>query len=130
MNRKRLICSLFLAGVLLMVLIGCSNGVRGTGSMVAHDFMVEDFNSLDIRGGYQVIWRESDSISVTVEMQENLFEFLQVSVTDDTLYVNSTRHFRLTNNRTPRVYIYIKLARKPLPSYGVYESPMVLKIQY
>ena len=25
---------------------------------------------------------------------------------------------------------YIKLARKPLPSYGVDESPMVLKIQY
>ena len=28
------------------------------------------------------------------------------------------------------LYFYIKLARKPLPSYGVDESPMVLKIQY
>ena len=105
MKRKSVILSLMLVG-LIVVLVGCTTGVRGTGELVSRDFEVEDFNALDIRGGYQVTWRESDSVSVRVEMQENLFEFLQVSVADNTLSIDTTRNIFRPRNRTPRIYIY------------------------
>jgi len=107
MKRKNIIGILILVGVVFL-LSGCINlnTVRGTGSMVSRDFEVEDFSALNIGGGYQVTWRQGDSISVTVEMQENLFDFLQVSVQGDTLYVNSTRNFNTTSGNRPRVYVY------------------------
>ena len=105
MNRKKLILSLVLVGI-VAVLMGCTQSIRGTGEMVTRDFEIEDFNGLDIRGGYHVIWRESDHVGVTVEMQENLFEFLQVSVEEGTLYVASTRSFRTSGRNSPRLYVY------------------------
>jgi len=105
MNRKNIICSLVLIGVLVL-LTGCSRGIRGTGEMVTRDFEVEDFSALEIRGAYEVTWRQSDIASVTVEMQENLFDYLQVSVEEDMLYVSSTRNFNTRNRNRPRIYIY------------------------
>ena len=105
MNRKSVIGSLVLVGILIL-LTGCTFGVRGTGEMVSRDFEVADFSSLDIRGGYEVIWREGDSVSFTVEMQENLFKYLEVSVEGDTLYVESTRNFITRSRNSPRIYVY------------------------
>ena len=108
MRRKKIICSLVLSGVIIM-LVGCmgiGGGVRGTGPMTSRDFEVEDFNALNIGGAYDVIWQQSDSVSVTVEMQENLFDFLRVSVRQDTLHVDSTRSFHTSSENTPRVYIF------------------------
>jgi len=105
MNRKNIICSLVLVGVVVL-LVGCTRGVRGTGAMVARDFEIEDFTALDIRGGYHVTWRQSDNVSVTVEMQENLFDYLQVSVEGNTLSVNSTRNFHTSSRNRPQIYIY------------------------
>ena len=107
MKRKNFIHGLILIGVMFL-LGGCigMGGVRGTGEMTSRDFEVEDFSALDISGGYEVTWRQSDNVSVTVEMQENLFDFLRVSVRGDTLRVDSTRNFRTSSGNTPRVYIY------------------------
>ena len=105
MNRKNIICSLVLVGVMVL-LIGCTRGVRGTGAMVTRDFEMEDFSALEIRGAYHVTWRQSDSAAITVEMQENLFNYFQASVEGETLYVNSTRNFITRNRNRPRIYIY------------------------
>jgi len=104
-NRKNFIYCLVLVGVVIL-LSGCIGGVRGSGSMVSRDFEVEDFSALNIGGSYRVTWRQSDSVSVTVEMQENLFEYLQVSVRGDTLYIDSTRNFNTSSSNRPRVYVY------------------------
>ena len=105
MKRKNFIGILVLVGVMIL-LTGCVYGVRGSGSMVARDFDVEDFNALDIGGSYQVTWRQGDEVAVTVEMQENLFDYLRVSVRGDTLYVDSSRSFNTSSSNRPRVYIY------------------------
>jgi len=107
-NKKYFIGILVLVGVMIL-LSGCITvgGVRGTGSMASRDFEVEDFNAFDIGGGYQVTWRQGDSVAVTVEMQENLFDYLRVSVRGDTLYIDSSRSFNITSSSNrPRVYIY------------------------
>ena len=105
MKRKSLVGILVLVGVIIL-LSGCVGGVRGTGSMVSRDFEVDDFNALNIGGSYQITWRQSDDMSVTVEMQENLFEFLQVTVRGDTLHIDSNRSFNTSSSNRPRVYIY------------------------
>ena len=105
MNKKKLVVSLILVGV-MMLLTGCIQSVRGSGEVVSRTFEIEDFNALDIRGGYHVVWRQSDNVAVTIEMQENLFEFLQVSVAGETLRVNSTRNFSTSRGNSPRIYVY------------------------
>jgi len=105
MKRKNFIGIFILIGVIFL-LSGCIQGVRGSGQMVSRDFDVEDFNALDIDGSYEVTWRQGDNVSVTVEMQENLFDFLRVTVRQDTLHVDSTRNFRTSSGNRPRIYIY------------------------
>ena len=105
MKRKSFIGMLGLVGVVLL-LSGCINAVRGSGSMESRDFDVEDFNALNIGGSYEVTWRQGDDIAVTVEMQENLFDFLRVSVQGDTLYIDSSRNFNTSRGNRPQIYIY------------------------
>ena len=100
---------------LALVLSGCmtvqiggigGDGVRGAGDVVSQSFQTGNFTAVDIRGVYRVFYRQSGEPSVTVEMQENLFEYLQVSVNDGTLLIDSDRDFNTTDANRPRVYIY------------------------
>jgi len=115
MKKKRLL----LGTVILMMvgLVGChievTNGtslggltsVTGTSDVVARDFEVDDFTAIDISGNYEVIWNRASDFSVTVHMQENLFEYLEVGVRGNTLQIRSTRSFNTTHANRPRIYI-------------------------
>jgi hypothetical protein len=102
----------------LMLLSGCmfvsfegrrfgdANVVHGTGSRVSEDFTVSNFNGIDIDGDYVIIFNYSVENSVTVYMQENLFEYLNVSVQNEILRVNSDRPFSTTTANRPRIYVY------------------------
>jgi len=111
MKKKLFIYSLLLTGV-ATALSGCSfninpQGVRGSGEIESRDFDVEDYTAINVSGVYEVVWQESETASVTIEMYENLFEFLEVSVQGDTLYIDSTRSINVRNNDTvPRIYLY------------------------
>jgi hypothetical protein len=83
-----------------------SNGITGKGEMISRSFQVDDFTGLDIGGAYLISYRNSLGISVTVEMQENLFEYLQVEVKNRKLHVSSSKSFNISgNNNRPRIYI-------------------------
>lgn len=85
--------------------IGGIGSVRGSGDVESRDFDVSDFNGIDISGNYEVIWQQGTSYSLTIEMQENLFDYLDVTVRGNTLRINSSRSFNTTNATRPRVYI-------------------------
>jgi len=106
---------LCIVAVLLVALSGClmvglnqTSGVtvQGTGAMVSRDFDINDFNGLYISGAFVVVYRNSATYAVTVEMQENLFEYLNVDINRQTLQIEASANFRTTRNNTPRVYIY------------------------
>jgi len=93
---------------------GGLNSVQGTGSVVSQDFNVADFNGLSIFGNFVVVYQYSATNAVTVVMQENLFEYLEVSVTNTNLNIEASRGFNTTNANRPRVYIsapYLQYAR-------------------
>jgi len=109
MLRKIFTLNLLLVGALLLgacnVTIG-GNPIQGRGEMVSHTFQVEDFTAIDIGGNYNVVWRQSQTQTLTIEMQENLFEHLQVSVANGVLLVDSRRTFNTGLGNTPRIYIH------------------------
>jgi len=113
---RKFISICFLAGMLalftgcLMVSsidgIGTGGVVHGTGDRVSRDFAVGNFTGIDIAGGYVVVYKNSQTNAVTINMQENLFDYLEVSVSSGgVLRISSTRSFRTTSGNTPRIYV-------------------------
>ena len=84
---------------------GGAGSIAGSGPMVTRDFEVSSFDAINITGGYGIVWRESTDVSVTVAIQENLLEHLDISVRNGTLYVEPQRSFSTTGDNTPRIYI-------------------------
>ena len=111
MKKKIVIYSLLLTGI-ATVLSGCTfsinpQGVRGRGNIESRDFDVENFAAINISGVYEVVWQQSETASATIEMYENLFEYVEVSVRENTLHVDSRRAINIRNNDTvPRIYLY------------------------
>jgi len=80
--------------------------VKGIGEMVSRTFQINDFTAIDIGGSYIISYRHSQDCSVIVEMQENLFEYLEVSVRKGKLHVGSSKSFNTSGaDKRPRVYI-------------------------
>jgi len=119
---KKLIMICMLTGI-MVIFSGClmvsldnfpGNAVQGTGPVISRDFTVLDFTGINIDGAYVVVYRHSDTSSVTIQMQENLFDYLNVGVRNDILHIDSNRSFRTARYYTPRIYIYapyLSLAR-------------------
>jgi len=84
-------------------LTGC--GVRGTGEMVTRDIEVTAFTGIRISGSHSVKFSYADEVSLTVIMQENLFDHLLIDVENGELYVRSRRSFITTAVNRPRLYI-------------------------
>ena len=82
---------------------GCS--VVGVGQTASRDFIVGDFSSVNVSGSFSVEFSYAEEASVEIVMQENLFVFLDVTVTGGTLYVNPLRSFQTLPANRPRLYI-------------------------
>jgi len=116
MKKKNLFLGLLVLGAMVF-LVGCHvevshvtgleglSSVRGTSDVVSRDFDVTDFTALNISGNYEVIWHQATDFSLTIEMQENLFEYVEVNVNRNTLEIRSTRSFNTTKRNRPRIYI-------------------------
>ena len=109
MSKK--IFALVAMALVTLLLAGCNinlggDSVRGVGEVVSRHRDVEQFNALSIEGNYVVVYRHAEESAITIVMQENLFEYFQVSVRGGTLYVDSSRNFNTTNANRPRIYVY------------------------
>jgi len=89
----------------VLIMTACVGQVHGAGSVVSHDFEVSNFNGVRISGGYVVNFEYSAEPSVSVEMQENLFEHLRVQVRDNILHIDSKKNFVTTLTNTPHINI-------------------------
>jgi len=108
--KKLVVYCALLVGVAAL-LSGCISinpqGVRGRGEIESRDFEVDDYTAINISGVYEVIWHQDENASVTAQMYENLFDYLEVSVRGNTLYIESSRAINIRNrSTTPRIYLY------------------------
>ncbi|MCL2621403.1 MAG: DUF2807 domain-containing protein [Defluviitaleaceae bacterium] len=108
---KKFLTSVFVLAASLLVFAGCDgnigiNTVRGTGSMNTHTIDASDFTGLNISGAYYVTFRQADDFSVTLEIQDNLMNYVETSVRGGVFHLGSTRNFNTARGNTPRLYVY------------------------
>ncbi|MCL2403933.1 MAG: DUF2807 domain-containing protein [Defluviitaleaceae bacterium] len=114
MYKKFIIIVLLISLVLLLTgciignrntTINMVNGITGTGPMVTQDIEVANFNTLEISGNFRVIFIQSPEPSLTVIMQENLFEYFAPTVQGSNLQITPHRGFNTTSANRPRLYV-------------------------
>ena len=79
---------------LLFALAGCDvGGIRGNGHMVTREEKLEPFINVDAGGAFRVDWQSGPpAISVTVD--ENLMQYIELEVRDGVLHIRTTRNIR------------------------------------
>lgn len=75
--------------VLLLSACGASY-VRGSGNVITEDRNVSGFNGLNMAGYGEVIITQGDAESLTIETDENLLQYIQTEVRNNTLYIEFT----------------------------------------
>jgi len=111
-NKKLFTLISFMMGIMVSLggcrsITGSITQIQGTGEMVSRPYTTDSFNSINISGSFNVTYRHSGSTSVNVEMQQNLFAYIDVSVRDDTLYVGfGDTNINTIHDNIPRIYIY------------------------
>lgn len=87
--RKLVILVILVAGLVTAVsLSGCSTGVvSGSGNLVTEEMDFHDFTGVEVSSSFEVAIVQSDSYSVSITVDDNLFDFTQVSKTGKTLKI-------------------------------------------
>jgi hypothetical protein len=79
---------------LLFALAGCDvGGIRGNGHMVTQERKLDPYINVDAGGAFRVEWH-SGSPAVSVTIDENLMQYVEMEVRDRVLYVRTTRYIR------------------------------------
>ena len=85
--------NLFALG-LLFVLAGCElGGIRGNGHMITEERKLEPFINVDAGGAFSVDWR-SGPPAVSITIDENLLQYVEMEVRNNVLHIRTTRSIR------------------------------------
>jgi hypothetical protein len=99
----------FVAALMILVLAiglaGCGSSVRGRGAVISRTIDAAGFTGIVIYGGYDVTFRQADNFSVTLEMHENLFDYLDAGVINRVLVVDFKRNINVGTGNVPKLTI-------------------------
>ncbi len=105
---------ILIMGVLTGI-IGCIPGVgptvTGSGKLAAWDFDYRDFTKVEAGYAFDVEITEADSYLVRITIDDNLYDYLDISKSGDTLYI-----------RLKPGYIYMNIMRKAIINMPDLES--------
>jgi hypothetical protein len=82
------------------------NTVRGNGNVVTKERNAEDFTGLKVSSGIDVYLKQGSSLSISVEADENLHEYILTEVRDGVLNVYTDANIREAKRK--RVYVTMK----------------------
>ncbi|MCL2854839.1 MAG: DUF2807 domain-containing protein [Defluviitaleaceae bacterium] len=129
---KRILLTAFILTAALLVFAGCNinatNSIRGTGSMTTQNINATDFAGIDIGGSYVLNFRQADHFAVTLEIQENLFRYVDATVRNGVLRISSDRNFNTTSANRPRLYVYAPYLDN-LRVSGAVDADMTLDVE-
>ncbi len=109
MYRGKLWIALAAALVLTLGLAACDDGdeeavveeeTEGSGNVVTEKMDFQDFTSVDVRSAFVVEIIQSDSFSVTIRVDDNIRDLLEVSREGDTLTIDLERRAILRGDVT------------------------------
>lgn len=111
--KKRILAVLLMAAMALTltgcvsVSIGGASGitVNGNGKIISRSYNMDSFDSVEINGEFELIYRSGGVTGVELEMHENLFEYVELSVNNGRLLVNSTANILTNSDQTPKLYV-------------------------
>ncbi len=101
----------FTAVVLCLVISACVNGqwrktVYGDGNVVKKDRTAGSFSGVRVSTGIDVFLSQGDKMSLSVEADENLHEYILTEIKDDVLHVYTEVNIRKAEMK--RVYVSMK----------------------
>ena len=79
--------------------------VSGNGNIVTRAISTGNFNEVEARGSMDVRIRKGSATEVKVEVDENLFEHLDIHVDGETLVVTTKRNVNISPSRDMIVYV-------------------------
>lgn len=97
------ILSFFAAAILLT---SCEPGISGNGKVKSEVRELDDFDALDISGGFEVHIAQTGESGFRLEADENLHQYIETYVEKGVLYVSSTR--RISHSKEMDLYINLK----------------------
>lgn len=80
---------IMLIGIALLTSCGHLRFKTGNGDIIMERFDVSDFDEIDVRGYYEVTLQPGAQEGVTIETDENLFDFIEVYVRRGRLIISS-----------------------------------------
>lgn len=101
-----------LSAVLALTLCGCvgvnisgasHSTAQGKGALNAHTFEVGVYDSVRINGNFVVVYSSEASSEITIDIQDNLVEYVNVSSKDGMVTIDARRDFSTGQNQTPIV---------------------------
>lgn len=128
-NFKNIMKICLMSMFMLFTLTGCvvvsisdmgQESVNGTGQRITKEYSVSEYSAVKINGNMEVVYIADDLDVVTVEIQENLLEYLDISVEDDELTIQANKTFITDRTKTPIVYITIPTLNKLSVNGGAY----------
>jgi hypothetical protein len=106
MAMNRLIIFLLLAAT---VFSSCNmiagKRIRGSSVMKSEYRDVSSFSRIDVSGSIDVYVRQDSAYSVRIETDDNLLEYIEVSVENGTLSIEPRNHTRLKPSKDIKVYV-------------------------
>lgn len=107
MNTQKMALSVlvFAATVSILTVAGCDNGglgsITGSGELETRIFEYSDFSRLEVGGSFEVSVARADSYSISITADDNLFPYIEVQKSGDTLKIGlkGLRSYRNTTER-------------------------------
>lgn len=92
-------CATILLMVLMIPFYGCDFdlGERGNGEITTKTYEVDDFSSVNLRGGFEIILKEARSPQVTVSIDDNLMSLIDVNSSGGVLNIDAMEKIRPTD---------------------------------
>ncbi|MDN5203986.1 head GIN domain-containing protein [Fulvivirgaceae bacterium BMA10] len=87
---------LSLIGLSLILFYSCDIGPqrRGNGNIISRDYDISGFDELKVSGTYEVFLRRGNEEALTIETDENLFDYIDVDVSGHQLEIDNLEMLR------------------------------------
>ncbi|UCG54849.1 MAG: DUF2807 domain-containing protein [Dehalococcoidia bacterium] len=97
---KRTMILMAVVSMVILMAVGCFGIIRGSGDLETGYFDYSDFTSIEVGNAFEVQVVQSDSFNIAITMDDNLFDYLNISMSGETLEIrleSSYSYFSYTN---------------------------------